>query len=154
MHVTHVSHAFSVELATGLYCKSAPPVLQSPVKRPRRKQWTTKQMEAVVKVVKSGSGVNRAAIDHGIPPTTLKDRLCGKVKQEASGRPRYLNKEEETKLSSFLKQCSSIGLGKARQDAMKIAESVAKEKDILRRNEITQGWWRRFLERQKDLTLC
>ena len=134
--------------------KSAPPVLQSPAKRPRRKQWTTEQMEAAIKAVKSESGVNRAAIDHDVPPTTLKDRLSGKVKQEASGRPRYLNKEEETKLSSFLKQCSSIGLGKTRQDEMKIAESVAKGKDILRRNDITQGWWQRFLERQKYLTLC
>ena len=110
-------------------------------------------MEAAIEAVKSGSGINRAAIDHGIPPTTLKDRLSGKVKQEASGRPRYLNKDEEAKLSNFLKQYSSIGLGKTRQDVMKIAESVAKEKDLLRRNEITQGWWQRFLERQKDLTL-
>ena len=36
---------------------------------------------------------------------------------------------------------------------MKIAEKVAKEKDLLRADEITQGWWRRFLERNNDLTL-
>ena len=111
---------------------SAPPVLQSPAKRARRKRWSNEQMEAAIKAAKSGSGVNRAAIDHGIPPTTLKDRLSGKVKQENSGRPRYLNKEEETKLSNFLKQCSSVGLGKTRQDVMKIAERVAKQKELLR----------------------
>ena len=66
-----------------------------------------------------------------------------------SGPPRYLNQEEETKLSGFLKECSSIGLGKTRQDVLKIAESVAKEKHILRHDKITQGWWQRFMETKR-----
>ena len=37
------------------------------------------QMEAAVKVLESGSGINRAAQDHGVPTTTLKDRTSGKV---------------------------------------------------------------------------
>ena len=85
-------------------------------------------MEAALKAVKCGSGVNRAAIDHGMPPTTLKDKLSGE-RQENSGRPRYLNTEEENQLANFLKECSSVGYGKTRQDAMKIAENVAKEKN-------------------------
>ena len=85
-------------------------------------------MEAALKAVKFGSSVNRAAIDHGIPPTTLKDRLSGE-RQENSGRPRYLNIEEENKLANFLNECSSVGYGKTRQDAIKIAENVAKEKN-------------------------
>ena len=86
-------------------------------------------MEAALKAVKCGSGVNRAAIDHGIPPTTLKDRLSGD-RQENFGRPRYLNTEEENKLANFLKECSSVGFGKTRQNVMKIAEKVVKEKTI------------------------
>ena len=99
-------------------------------------------MEAALKVVKCGSSVNRAAIDHGILPITLKDRLRGRM--ENSGMPRYLNTEEENKLVNFLMQCSSVGYGKTRQDVMK---------NLLRANQITQGWWRRFLERHNDLTL-
>ena len=71
-------------------------------------------MEAALKAVKCGSGVNRAAINHGIPPTTLKDRLRGR--QGNSGRPRCLNTEEESKLANLLKQCSSVGFGKSRRD--------------------------------------
>ena len=51
--------------------RSVPPVLQSPAKRARRKQWSKVQMEAALKAVKCGSGVNRAAIDHGIPPIKI-----------------------------------------------------------------------------------
>ena len=42
-------------------------------------QWTKEQMEAAIREIKSGSAVsiNRAVKDHGIPPTTLKDRLSG-----------------------------------------------------------------------------
>ena len=64
-----------------------------------------------------------------------------------SGPPRYLN--QETKLSGVLKECSSIGWGKTRQDELKIAESVAKEKHILRHDKITQGWWQGFMETKR-----
>ena len=73
--------------------RSAPPVLQPPVKRARRKRRSKEQMEAALKVVKCGSVANRAAIDHGIPLTMLKDRPSGD-RQENSGRPRYFNIEE------------------------------------------------------------
>ena len=36
---------------------------------------------------------------------------------------------------------------------MGIARSVAAEKGILKGSKVTQGWWRRFCERQPDLSL-
>ncbi len=36
--------------------------------------WTSEQMELAIKAVEVGSWINQAALDHGIPPTTLKDR--------------------------------------------------------------------------------
>ena len=44
--------------------------------------------------------------------------LCGYwivIASSACAIPRHLNKEEKSKLSCFLKQCSSIGLGKTTQ---------------------------------------
>ena len=60
--------------------KSAPPVLQSPVKRAsKRKLWTDTQMRAAMDaVLLGGSKINRAALDHGIPPSTLKVRLSSR----------------------------------------------------------------------------
>lgn len=35
----------------------------------KRKQWTSEQMETAMKAVKSGGGNNRAAHNHGVPPS-------------------------------------------------------------------------------------
>ena len=134
--------------------KSAPAVLRSP-RKVKRKQWTNEQMEKAMKAVASGEcGVNRAALDYGVPRTTLKDRLSGRVEHgRKPGQAPYLNAVEEKELGEFLKSCASIGYGKTRKDVMHIAESVATEKGILRKDRISQGWWHRFLERQEQLTL-
>ena len=135
--------------------KSAPPVLQSPVKRIKRKQWTNEQMEKALKKVESGeTSINQAAKDHGVPRTTLKDRVSGRVEHRTNPGPRrYLNETEEREFADFLIQSSSVGYGKSRKDVMNIAEAVAKEKGLLRKSKITQGWWREFLKRQDDLSL-
>ena len=80
--------------------------------------------------------------DHGIPATTLKDRLSGRVKENCHPGPsRYLTENEENELSTFVKDCASIGYGKTRQEVMRIVETHAKEKGLLRKDNISQGWW-------------
>lgn len=111
-------------------------------------------MEAAIKAVHSGSGINKAAHEHGVPRTTLKDRLSGKVVHgRKPGPQQYLNSTEERELGLFLKECAGIGYGKTRRDVMQIAQSVAAEKGVLRKSRITHGWWSRFLERQGNLCL-
>ena len=135
--------------------KSAPPVLirRSPVER--RKQWTNIQMEKAMEAVMSGGGINRAAMEHGVPRTTLKDRLSGRVDHgDNPGPAPYLNREEERELVVFLKKSASMGYGKSRKQVMAIAEAyVKREKRALKAAQITQGWWRQLLKRQKDLSL-
>ena len=44
-------------------------------------------------------GMNRAAIEHGVPRTTLKDRLSGRVIHGTNIGPKhYLTQEEEKQL--------------------------------------------------------
>lgn len=96
-----------------------------------RLQWTDAQMTAAIKAVKSGGGVNQAARDHGVPKTTLKDRLCGRVEHGTKPGPKpYLSSTEEKELGTFLKECAGVGYGKTRKDVMLIAESVAREKGL------------------------
>ena len=60
-------------------------------------------------------GVNRAAEQFGVPRTTLKDRISGRVEHGCkSGPVPYLNKEEE-QLVNFLIQLAKIGHGKTKQ---------------------------------------
>ena len=130
----------------------SPPV---PASRPsKRLQWTNDQMVAAMKAVEDGVGINQSARDHGVPRTTLKDRISGKVQHGRKPGPRsYLSNVEERELGFFLKECAGIGYGKTRRDVMRIAQSVAEEKGVLRKNRISHGWWSRFLQRQADLSL-
>ena len=64
-------------------------------------------MEAVMK---GELGVNRSALEHGVPRTTLKDRLTGRVKHGTKPGPAaYLDKKKEEELVKFLFECSSMG---------------------------------------------
>ena len=50
-----------------------------------------------------GTGINKAAREHGVPATTLKDRLSGHVAHGTKPGPRpNLSIEEETELGTFL----------------------------------------------------
>ncbi|XP_065896174.1 uncharacterized protein [Dysidea avara] len=135
--------------------KSAPAVLHTPTKK-RRKQWTNEQMKNAMEAVETTTcGVNEAARVYGVPATTLKDRVSGRVKHGTkSGPPKYLSDDEEKELADFLKESSEVGFGKTRRDILNIAESYAKQKGVLRKESgITQGWWRSFRDRQGDLSL-
>jgi hypothetical protein len=112
------------------------------------------QMEEAINAVKKGIGVNRAALDHGIPKSTLKDRISGQITHGTKPGPKtYLNPQEEKQLAEFVMKCASVGYGKTRKDVLNIVEEIAIEKGILKKQKISDGWWRRFLERQNDLTL-
>ena len=50
------------------------------VSRPKKyKQWTDESMQGALKAVAEGMGVNRAVLEYGVPRTTLKDRVAGRV---------------------------------------------------------------------------
>ena len=73
--------------------------------------------------------VKRAADDHGVPVSTLRDRISGRVVHGTKPGPKpYLSGEEEKELSSFLKSRANVGYGKTRKDVLCIAQSVASEK--------------------------
>ena len=91
---------------------------------------------------------------YGVPKSTLKDRLSGRVLHGRNPGPRpYLDSSEENELADFLVSSAECGYGKTRHEVMSIVERVAVDKKILRGSKISPGWWRRFLERQKSLSL-
>lgn len=81
---------------------SAPVVLCKLSNRPsKRKTWTNEQMVAAMKAVEEGQSINSAAHDHGVPKTTLKDRVSGRVAQGSKAGPKpYLTSAEEKELVS------------------------------------------------------
>ena len=72
-------------------------------------------MDAAIKAVMNQSvdSINAAARDHGVPPTTLKNRLSGRVVDGTNPGPvPYLSKEEEKDLEEYLIEANKIGYGK------------------------------------------
>jgi hypothetical protein len=92
-------------------------------------------MVAAMTAVKGGSHIKRAAEEHGVPVSTLRDHISGRVVHGTKPGPTpYL---EEAELSSFLKLCSNVGYGRTRSDVMGIARSVAAEKGKLKGSSVT-----------------
>ena len=82
-----------------LRSKSAPAVLQT-LKVTKRKQWSNDAMVAALEAVKNGIPIKRAALDHGVPRSTLQDRCHGRVVHGTKPGPQaYLSHSEETELA-------------------------------------------------------
>ena len=112
-------------------------------------------MIAAMEDVRDGKmSINRSASVHGVPRTTLKDRLSGRVKHGTKPGPKpYLTNEEEASLANHLVEAASIGYGKTRKEVKILVEKIAEDKSVLRGSKVTDGWWRRFRERQPQLAL-
>ena len=124
--------------------------------RPKRlRQWTNDSMLRAMNAVKNGlMGQNRAALEYGVPCTTLKDRLSGKVVHGTNMGPKpYLTHEEEKELVDFLIYCSKMGYGKTRKEVLEIVETAVRRKGMTVEHHISQGWWCHFRERWPELTL-
>ena len=78
-----------------------------------RKQWSDVQMKAALEsVIKDGLSQNRAADLHGVPRSTLKDRLSGRVIHGTNPGPQsYLSSSEELELAAFLVDAAKMGFG-------------------------------------------
>ena len=119
------------------------------------KNWLEESIKAALEAVKEGQSISQAARDHGVPKTTLYNRVRGRVYsslQQTWPQP-YLSGQDESELGLYLKHCARVGYGKTRRDALSIVQNAASEKGVLRSSHVSQGWWRRFLERQRDLSL-
>ena len=93
--------------------------------------------------MKSGElGINRSALEYGVPKTTLKDRIAGRVKHGTKPRPvAYLDPSEEEELVNFLfSECSRVGYGKTKREVLQMVEAAAKKKGIVIKGHISDGW--------------
>ena len=121
----------------------------------KRKLWGEQEMLAAIDaVVKGGLSRNQAADTHGVPRSTLKDRLSGRVVHGVNPGPRpYLTADEERELAAHLIQASDIGFGKTRRDVCCLVETYLKQQGRLKGDSISNGWWGRFLKRNPSIRL-
>ena len=74
-------------------------------------------MQGALRACSEGVGRNRAALEFGVPKSTLGDRLTGKVEHGCKqGRSPYSTRQEEKELYEYIVTSAKIGYPKSRQD--------------------------------------
>ena len=95
-------------------------------------------------VLDNGISANKVAVLHGVPHSTLKDRLSRRVIHGQNPGPHpYLNPEEEKELAGHLIAASDIGYGKTRRDVLGVVKRCVEQKEnmSLQSPTISHGWW-------------
>ena len=111
---------------------------------------TSMQM-AIAAVEQQEMTMRRAAICYGIAPSTLHDRISGKVKDDATrGVVPYLTKQEEEEFASFLARCADIGYAHSLPQVLALAQQIVDHKGI--NTMVTRGWRKRFSQRNPQLS--
>ena len=124
--------------------------------RRRYRQWSDESMLGAMKEVQEGTmGLNRAALEYGVPKATLNDRLSGRVVHgKKSGRSPYLSPDEERELYDWLIVCASIGYPKKRDDVIGIVRKTLQNRHGGSFEDFKgKGWWLRFMQRWPQLRL-
>jgi len=91
----------------------------------KKKQWIEQQMlDTMEDVAANFLNANAATKKHGVPPSTLKDRLSRRVIHGSKPRPKqYLSAAEEEELAGCLINAANIGYGKTQGEVLTIVES-------------------------------
>ena len=112
-------------------------------------------MVGALKAVSEGMGVNRAALEYGVPKSTLKDRVAGRVNHGCKcGRAPFLSHSEEEELYHYLVTCANIGYPKRRDDVIGIVRRILESKLDCDMSEFKgKGWWLCFMQRWPKLAL-
>ncbi len=109
---------------------------------------------AVRDVISGANTLRRAALEYGVPRSTLSDRVTGKVCPGAvSGAPRYLDDDEEEELVEFLIGCAEVGYPKSVREVRAYVDSMLADKYHVDSFHVSHGWWERFRQRHKQLSL-
>ena len=103
-------------------------------------------MENALKdVTNNAKAVHSAALEYGIPRSTLHDGVSGKVRPGAvGGAPRYLDAGEEEELVRWLEGCAEVGRAKNVREVRAIIGAIVAKKQNVDNVTVSHGWWDRF----------
>lgn len=118
----------------------------------KRKLYSPDALQAAYKAVKDSSiSVNAAAKQYGVPLTTLRDRVDGRISIETTrpGPPLLMTREEEAEIAHFLHTMARYGYRYTRLSIAEIATDHAVEKGKKRpkSNGLTTKWVDSFINR-------
>ena len=134
--------------------RSAPAAINVENRVKKRKQWTYEAIVAAMKsVIDENTPISRAAEMHGVPKSTLHNRISGNVTHgDKPGPDQLLSPAEEEELSNFLVEVAQAGYVKTRKQIKNIAGRVAVDKKRMKTLDVSHGWFQRVMQRHPDLS--
>lgn len=120
-----------------------------PVVRSHYHQWEYVSMVKAMSAVERGMSVRHASELHGVPKSSLHDRVSGKVQHGV--RPSYLSLVEEEELANFLVHTAEIGFPRTIAQVLALVQQVLDFKGVDK--VCTHGWWQRFCQRHTEISL-
>ena len=113
-----------------------------------------KDMESAMKsVTDENTPILQAAKKHGVPKSTLHDRISGKVSHGDKPGPKpLLSSIEESEFANFLVEVAQAEYGKTRKEVQYIAGNIAVDKGKKDTPSISYGWFQKFFQRQPQLS--
>lgn len=110
-------------------------------------------MDAYEAVVYGKLSTQRAALEFGVPQSTLVDWVTGRIPfGKASGPKRYLDDSEEEELIRFIERSAEIGYGYSQKQVIALVQDVVNAKGMSELT-VTTGWWKAFRRRHPELSL-
>ena len=115
-------------------------------------QSPTQMDKAVSVVVSEGLSTKCAALQYGVPKSSLGDCISGWVKPGTlSDPPKYLSTEEENELARHLSWRASIGYAKLRNEVLILVQHILDSRGMQR--TVSREWWESFSHCHPSLTL-
>lgn len=126
----------------------------STVKRQRRQQYKSENLELAVSEVRAGTSLRKAAEKFGVPRSTLNDRILGK-NGGVVGAPTALPKAWEDDLVKWLIGMSERGFPLTPKILLDVVQMGVSSSGLLTsfdENRPGRGWLRGFLDRHPQLS--
>ena len=127
-------------------------------KKVKYRQYDVKNLEmAYEQVLAENISASRAAQNFGVPVSTLKDSLNGKIPITVTvpGRQPMFSKSEEQDIVHHIQYMATIGYGYSRMDLRHIATDVAVYLGKMPDTKLlSDNWVTSFLRRWPNLKLC
>lgn len=124
-------------------------------KTQKYRQYSQDQIDVAIRAVSENRvSVYKASFLHGVPQSTIRDRLSGKVHQTKAGRTAVFSEEEESNLMDHIKYIASMGHVISRQQLQTIASEYAvhlghRDKETC----LSKTWITKFMERHPDIDI-
>ncbi|KAL8608163.1 hypothetical protein ACOMHN_016618 [Nucella lapillus] len=119
---------------------------------PKCLKYSEESITAACQAVRNGNSLRTAAKEHGVPHTTLRDRLKGRISIRQKPRT-VLPPEEEGKVLEWLKESSRRGFGRTKQQLISPVETVVTNSSLpnnFKNNRPGRKWYSNFMKRHKD----